>query len=77
MPGGPLFCNLRDYSMIREDICIVFCGNTKYTDTAELGKTDTHLKEVSRERKLKCFPLSYTKTFSNLSTKPIWQGNLW
>lgn len=64
-------------STIREDVCIVFCGNTKNTDTAEQQKTDIHLKEVSRERKLKFFPLSYTKTCSNLSTKPIWQRNLW
>lgn len=63
--------------MIREDVCVVFCGNTEKTDTAEQGKTDTHLKEVSGERKLKCFPSSYTKTCSNLSAKPVWQRNLW
>lgn len=36
-------------TMVREDICIVFCGNTENNDTAEQGKSDTHLKEVSRE----------------------------
>lgn len=36
-------------SMVREDVCTVFRGNTENTDTAEQGKSDTHLKEVSRE----------------------------
>lgn len=35
-------------SMVREDVYIVFCGNTENTDT-EQGKPDTHLKEVSGE----------------------------
>lgn len=64
-------------SMVREDICTVFCGNTENTDTAEEGKSDTHVEEASGEQKLKCFLLSYTKTYPHLSTKPIWPRNLW